>query len=76
MSFQTYLRNIESQTGKSPDDFLTLAAAKGYMDGAKLRPDVKAGQIIAWLAQDFGLGQGHAMAVYALLSGKKTKDSL
>ena len=32
-----------------------------------LKPDVKAGKIVAWLNEDFGLGRGHAMAIYALL---------
>ncbi|NJK96010.1 MAG: DUF4287 domain-containing protein [Bacteroidales bacterium] len=31
----------------------------------------KAGDIVAWLKQDFELGHGHAMAIYALLKGKK-----
>lgn len=32
-----------------------------------LKPEVKAGQIVAWLKDDFELGRGHAMAIYALL---------
>jgi hypothetical protein len=33
---------------------------------------VKAGAVVAWLTADFGLWQGHAMAIVALLKGKKT----
>jgi hypothetical protein len=34
-----------------------------------LQPGVKAGAIVAWLKRDFGLGQGHAMAIYATFEG-------
>ncbi len=36
-----------------------------------LGPGVKAGQIIAWLKEDFGLGHRHAMAIVALLKMPK-----
>src|SRR5512135_3053319 len=62
MTYQAYLDNIQAKTGKSPEDFKALAAQKGY-----LRPDVKAGEVVSWLKQDFGLGQGHAMAIVLLL---------
>ncbi len=62
MTFQAYIDNIQAKTGKTPADFQRLARAKGLMT-----PDVKAGQIVAWLKEDFGLGHGHAMAIYATL---------
>lgn len=71
MSFQAYLDNIKAKTGKGPADFKKLATEKGYMSGAKLRTDIKAGEVIAWLKKDFELGHGHAMAVVALLKGAK-----
>ncbi|WP_064750008.1 DUF4287 domain-containing protein [Lysobacter antibioticus] len=71
MSFQAYLDNIQSKTGKSPADFRALAAKKGYADATGLRPGVKAGEVLAWLKQDFDLGQGHGMAIVALLKGMK-----
>lgn len=71
MSFQAYLTNIETKTGKSPDDFRALAAKKGFTQGGKLAPGVKAGAIVAWLKEDFKLGHGHAMAIVALLKGMK-----
>lgn len=71
MSFQAYLDNIESKTGKGPEDFRALAAEKGFSENGRLKPGVKAGQIVEWLKADFALGHGHAMAIYALLSGKK-----
>ena len=72
MSFQAYLDNIEKKTGKSPDDFKNLATEKGFLEEGKLKPEVKAGQIVQWLKDDFELGHGHAMAIYALFKGKKS----
>ena len=72
MSFQAYLDNIQAKTGKSPDDFRAMAADKGFADAGGLAPGVKAGQIIQWLKDDFELGHGHAMAIVALLKGKKS----
>ena len=66
MSFQAYINNIESKTGKTPDDFKKLATEKGYLEEGNLKPKVKAGQIINWPKEDFDLGYGHAMAIYAI----------
>lgn len=68
MSFQAYLDNIQTKTGKSPDDFKQLAEAKGYLQNGELT--VKATEVTNWLKQEFGLGHGHAMAMYAWLKGK------
>lgn len=57
MSFQAYLDNIEEKTGKTPNDFIAMAAKKGFGS------DTKSGEIVAWLKQDFGLGHGHSMAM-------------
>jgi len=69
MSFQAYLDNIKTKTGKSADDFKKLAAKKGYTENGQLRPGVKAGEIIKWLKEDFDLGHGHSMAIVAVLKG-------
>jgi hypothetical protein len=66
MSFQAYLDNIEAKTGKTPEGFRAMAAEKGLMD-----PMAKASVFIDWLAADYGLGRGHAMAIVAYLRGKK-----
>jgi hypothetical protein len=71
MSFQAYLDNIQAKTGKSPADFKKLADQKGFSAKGQLKPEVKAGQVVAWLKEDFELGHGHAMAIVALLKGKK-----
>ena len=73
MSFQGYLDNIQAKTGKTPADFRALAAEKGFTEGAGLKPGVKAGEIVAWLKADYGLGHGHAMAIVALLKGAKNE---
>ncbi len=76
MSFQAYLTNIQSQTGKTPADFRAMAEAKGFTRGGTVADGVKAGTVVDWLKSDFGLGHGHAMAIWALLSGKKSDDSV
>ncbi|SHN21741.1 DUF4287 domain-containing protein [Mucilaginibacter sp. OK098] len=75
MSFQGYLNTIKEKTGKGPDDFRQLAAEKGFTQNGDLSPGVKAGDIVKWLKEDFNLGHGHAMAIYALLKGIKREDS-
>ncbi|WP_213814840.1 DUF4287 domain-containing protein [Glaciihabitans sp. dw_435] len=60
MSFQAYLDTIKEKTGLGPGDFRAIAAEKGL-----LADDVKPAQIVAWLADDYGLGRGHAMALVA-----------
>ncbi|GAB3542331.1 DUF4287 domain-containing protein [Spirosoma fluminis] len=71
MSFQGYLKTIKAKTGKGPEDFRQLAKEKGLITEGVLRADVKAGEITQWLAEEFSLGHGHAMAIYALLKGLK-----
>ena len=65
MTFQAYIDNIKAKTGKTPEDFKTLAKKQGLLE-----PGVKAGDIVAWLKRDFGLGHGHAMAIYATFKGR------
>jgi len=75
MSFQGYLKTIKSKTGKEPADFRKITEEKGFTVGGALKPEVKAGEIVKWLKEDFDLGQGHAMAIYALLKGLKDENS-
>lgn len=75
MSFQGYLRTIKTKTGKGPADFRQLAEQKGFTQNGELKPGVKAGAIFKWLKDDFDLGRGHGMAIYALLKGMKQDDS-
>ncbi|KAA9394388.1 DUF4287 domain-containing protein [Kocuria coralli] len=67
MSFQAYLDTIEKKTGLTPRELLDKAKDRG-LEG----PGVKAGDVIAWLAEDYGLGRGHAMAlVHVIKNGPK-----
>ncbi len=67
MSFQAYLDTIEDRTGLVPRALVDLAKEKGFDD-----PAVKAGTIVQWLADDYGLGRGHAMAlVHVIKKGPK-----
>lgn len=71
MSFQAYLDTIQRKTGLDADALKAAADAKGLSDQGSLKSGVKAGQVVDWLSSEHGLGQGHAMAVFALLSGKR-----
>ena len=73
MSFQGYLNTIKTKTGKGPADFRQLAEQKGFTSNGELT--AKAGDIVKWLKDDFDLGHGHSMAIYALLKGSKNEDS-
>jgi hypothetical protein len=70
MSFQAYLDNIKAKSGKTPDDFKKLAEEKGFMVDGKLNPTTKATEITNWLKEEFDLGHGHAMAIFASFKGK------
>ncbi len=75
MSFQGYLTTIKEKTGKGPEDFKKLAEKKGFMENATIKTSIKAGDIVKWLKDDFELGHGHSMAIYALLKGLKDENS-
>ncbi len=65
MSFQAYLDNIKTKTGKTPEDLKALAEQAGVY-----RLDMKAAELVAWLKQEFDLGHGHAMAIWAVFKDK------
>jgi hypothetical protein len=58
-AFQSYLDNIKARTGLTPEDFRKLAKQKGL---------VNAREITAWLKADYGLGYGHAGAIYYMIA--------
>ena len=66
MSYQAYLDALETKTGRTPQQLLDEAAARGY------GPTTKAGEVVAWLAEDYGVGRGHAMALYGVLKNGPT----
>jgi len=47
VSFQAYLDNIQTKTGKSPAAFRRLATDKGFAVVGKLKAGVKAGAVVA-----------------------------
>ncbi len=70
MSFQAYLDAIEEKTGKTPLALIDEAKARGFDT-----PGTKAGAIIDWLKDTYGLGRGHAMALVSVLkNGTKISD--
>jgi hypothetical protein len=67
MSFQAYLDTIETKTGLTPRQLLSIAHERGLDD-----PSVKAAAIIDWLKVDYGLGRGHAMAIVHIVKNGPT----
>lgn len=69
MSFQAYLDNAEAKTGITPAGFVELARERGH------GPGTKAGEIVAWLKADHGLGHGHATALaHVIRNGARIGD--
>ncbi|MEE1618295.1 DUF4287 domain-containing protein [Brachybacterium sp. J153] len=70
MSFQAYLDTIEKKTGLTPRQLVEIAQEKG-LD----QPGTKAGEILAWLKDDYGLGRGHGMALVHVIQKGPTISS-
>ena len=69
MSFQAYLDTIEKRTGKTPAELVDEAHARGF------GPETKAGEVLTWLKDDYGLGRGHAMAlVHVVRNGTEISE--
>lgn len=69
MSFQAYLDAVEKKTGLTPRQLLEEATARGFGPGTKATP------IVQWLAEEYGLGRGHAMAmVHVITKGDRISD--
>ncbi|HSK31897.1 MAG TPA: DUF4287 domain-containing protein [Propionicimonas sp.] len=66
MSFQAYLDAVERKTGLTPRQLVDKAREHGFDATAKAAP------IVAWLAEEYGLGRGHAMAmVHVITTGEQ-----
>ncbi len=61
MSFQAYLDNAERASGCTPQQLLDQAREQGFGQ------QTAAGQVLAWLATEHGLGRGHGMALVHVL---------
>jgi len=69
MSFQAYLDAVERKTGLTPRQLVEKAREHGFEAGTRSAP------IVAWLAEDYGLGRGHAMAmVHVITTGERISD--
>lgn len=69
MSFQAYIDAIEKKTGRIPQELVDEAHARGF------GPATKAGEIVTWLADEYSLGRGHAMAlVHVVKNGPQISD--
>jgi Domain of unknown function (DUF4287) len=65
MSFQAYLDAVKAKTGLDPEGILALAKARGVH-----AVDMKATELIDFLKQEFELGRGHSMSVWAVFKAK------
>jgi Domain of unknown function (DUF4287) len=74
MSFQAYIDNIQAKTGLLPAGFKKLAEEKGFIVDNIIPKNIKATEITNWLKEEFELGHGHAMAIFATLKGKSGND--
>jgi Domain of unknown function (DUF4287) len=70
MSFQAYIDNIQAKTGLLPADFKKLAKERGLIIDGVIPKNIKATEITIWLKEEFELGHGHAMAIFATFKGK------
>ena len=69
MTFQAYLDTIETKTGKTPQELVDEAHARGFDANSR------AGDVVAWLGESYGLGRGHAMAlVHVIKHGPRISD--
>jgi Domain of unknown function (DUF4287) len=66
MSYQAYLDAIEARTGRTPQELLDEATGRGY------GPGTPASVVVEWLKDDYGIGRGHAMALYGVLKNGPT----
>jgi hypothetical protein len=65
MSFQAYIDNIQSKTGRLPQDFKNEMEAEGL-----LKPDMKAAVLVNWLKEKYDVGHGHSMAIWAVFKAE------
>ncbi len=66
MSFQAYLDALEKKTDKTPELLLAEAHERGY------DATTKAAEVVAWLADEYDVGRGHAMAFFHVLKDGPT----
>jgi hypothetical protein len=65
MSFQAYIDNIKAKTGKTPEQLKAAATKAGIYNSM-----MKASELVAWLKNEYDLGHGHSMAIWAVWKDK------
>lgn len=65
VSFQAYLDAVKAKTGKTPEQLKAQATKAGIYSA-----DMKAAELVAWLADTYELGRGHSMSVWAVWKSK------
>jgi Domain of unknown function (DUF4287) len=65
MTFQAYIDNIKAKTGLTPEQFKSSMEKAGV-----LKFDMKAKIFTEWLAAEYSLGHGHAMALWGYFGSK------
>ena len=70
MTFQAYIDNIKAKTGKTPEQLKAAASKAGVY-----KRDMKAGDLVSFLKQEFDLGHGHSMAIWAVFKERGWVDS-
>jgi hypothetical protein len=66
VSFQAYLDGAERKSGKTPQQLLDLARERGF------DASTKAGEILAWLAEEHGIGRGHGITIVHVIRNGPT----
>jgi hypothetical protein len=61
MTLQAYLDAVKAKTGLTPDGILALAKERGANS-----PDMRAAALIKLLKDEFDLGHGHSMSIWAV----------
>jgi hypothetical protein len=69
VTFQAYMDAVRAKTGKTPEELKDLAAGAGVY-----RRDMKAEGLVTWLKEEFDLGRGHSMAVWAVFKDRGWVD--
>ncbi len=65
MTYRAYMHNIETKTGKTSEDFWTLANKMGFIKENKII--ATHAQLLKWLKTDIGLGHVHANFIITYL---------
>ncbi len=71
MTYRAYMHNIEAKTGKTSEDFWSLANKMGFIKEGKIV--ATHAQLLKWLKSDIGLGHVHANFIITYLR-LRTKD--